>query len=37
LQLNLPEAVDILCVGVSTTVWQISGFVASTTAPVFAD
>jgi len=37
LQLNLPEAVDILCVGVSATVWQISGFVASAAAPAFAD
>ena len=37
LQLNLPAAVDITCVGVSATVWQISGFVASAAAPAFAD
>ena len=28
---------DITCVGVSATVWMVSGFVASDTAPVFAD
>ena len=37
LKIDTPEAVDLLCVGVSTTVWQISGFVASVTAPAFAD
>ena len=30
-------AYDITIVGVSTTVWMVSGFVASDTAPVFAD
>jgi len=28
---------DITCVGVSATIWMVSGFVASDTAPVFAD
>ena len=28
---------DIECVGVSSTVWRITGFVASDTAPAFAD
>ena len=30
-------AYDITIVGVSTTVWMVSGYVASDTAPVFAD
>ena len=33
----LPSYVDILLTGVSTTVWQISGIVASADAPTFAD
>ena len=33
----LPSYVDILLVGVSTTVWQISGIVGSADAPTFAD
>ena len=33
----LPSYVDILLVGVSTTVWQISGIVGSNDAPTFAD
>ena len=28
---------DITCVGISATIWMVSGFVASDTAPVFAD
>ena len=37
LTMALPGAVDLTLVGVSTTKWQISGFVASATAPAFAD
>ena len=37
LKMDIPSAIDILCLGTSTTTWQISGFVASNTAPVFAD
>ena len=37
LQINVPGHYDILIVGVSATIWRISGFVASDTAPAFAD
>ena len=37
LKMDTPEAIDLLCIGTSTTTWQISGFVASVTAPSFAD
>ena len=37
LKMDTPEAIDLLCIGTSTTTWQISGFVASVTAPAFAD
>ena len=37
LQINVPGHYDITIVGVSTTIWRISGFVASDTAPAFAD
>ena len=37
LKMDTPEAIDLLCIGTSTTTWQISGFVASNTAPAFAD
>jgi len=37
LQINVPGHYDIECVGVSSTVWRITGFVASDTAPTFAD
>ena len=37
LQINVPGHYDITIVGVSTTIWRISGFVSSDTAPVFAD
>ena len=37
LQLNVPGHFDIHIVGVSTTIWRVSGFVASDTAPLFAD
>jgi hypothetical protein len=37
LKIDTPEAIDLVLVGVSTTVWQISGFVATVTAPAFAD
>ena len=36
-QINVPGHYDITLVGVSATIWRISGFVASDTAPVFAD
>ena len=36
-QINVPGHYDIECVGVSSTVWRITGFVASDTAPAFAD
>ena len=36
-QINVPGHYDITIVGVSTTIWRISGFVSSDTAPVFAD
>ena len=37
LQINVPGHYDISLVGVSSTVWRVSGFVASDTAPAFAD
>ena len=37
LTLALPGAVDLILVGVATTKWQISGFVASATTPAFGD
>ena len=37
LQINVPGHYDITLVGVSSTVWRVSGFVASDTAPAFAD
>ena len=36
-QINVPGHFDIRLVGVSSTVWRISGFVSSDTAPAFAD
>ena len=36
-QINVPGHYDITLVGVSATIWRISGFVASDTAPTFAD
>ena len=33
----IAQALDITCVGTSTTTWQISGFTASDTAVAFAD
>jgi hypothetical protein len=37
LTLAIAQAHDITCLGTSTTTWQLSGFVASDTAPAFAD
>jgi len=37
LQINVPGHYDITLVGVSSTVWRVSGFVSSDTAPAFAD
>jgi len=37
IQINVPGHFDIRLVGVSSTVWRISGFVSSDTAPAFAD
>ena len=37
LQLNVPASYDITLVGVSSTVWMLSGWVSSATAPAFAD
>jgi len=37
LQINVPGHYDITLVGVSATIWRVSGFVASDTAPAFAD
>ena len=37
LQINVPGHYDITIVGVSTTIWRISGIVSSDTAPTFAD
>ena len=36
-QINVPGHDDITLVGISATIWRISGFVASDTAPTFAD
>ena len=36
-QINVPGHYDITIVGVSSTIWRISGIVSSDTAPVFAD
>ncbi len=36
-QINVPGHFDVRLVGVSSTVWRISGFVSSDTAPAFAD
>jgi hypothetical protein len=36
-QINVPGHFDIRLVGVSATVWRITGFVSSDTAPAFAD
>ena len=37
LQINVPGHYDVECVGVSSTVWRVTGFVASDTAPAFSD
>ena len=37
LQINVPGHYDITIVGVSSTIWRISGIVSSDTAPAFAD
>jgi len=37
LQINVPGHYDVECVGVSATVWRVTGFVASDTAPAFSD
>ena len=37
LQLNIPSGFEVSLVGLSATVWYISGWVASATAPAFAD
>ena len=37
LQINVPGHFDVHIVGVSTTIWRVSVFVASDTAPAFAD
>ena len=37
LQINVPGHYDITLVGVSATIWRISGFVSSDTAPTFAE
>ena len=37
LQINVPGHYEITLVGVSATVWRVSGFVSSDTAPAFAD
>ena len=37
LQINVPGHYDITIVGVSATIWRISGIVSSDTAPAFAD
>ena len=36
-QINVPGHYDITLVGVSSTIWRISGIVSSDTAPTFAD
>ena len=37
LQINVPGHYDVTLVGVSATIWRVSGFVSSDTAPAFAD
>jgi hypothetical protein len=37
LQLNVPASYDITLVGVSATVWMVSGWVAAATVPAFSD
>ena len=37
LQINVPGHFDVHLVGISATIWRVSGFVASDTAPLFAD
>ena len=37
LTINVPGSYNIMCTGVSATVWNIAGYVASDTAPAFAD
>ncbi len=37
LTMALPGAVNLTIVGVSATIWHIAGYVASHTAPAFAD
>ena len=37
LQINVPGHFDVHLVGVSATIWRVSGYVASDTAPAFAD
>ena len=37
LQINVPGHFDVHVVGISATIWRVSGFVASDTAPAFAD
>ena len=36
-QINVPGFYDVECIGVSSTVWRITGIVASDTAPAFAE
>ena len=36
-QINVPGHYDVECIGVSSTVWRVTGFVSSDTAPAFAD
>ena len=37
LQINVPGHFDVHIVGISATIWRVSGFVASDDAPLFAD
>ena len=37
LQINVPGHYDVECIGVSSTVWRVTGYVSSDTAPAFAD
>ena len=37
LTINVPGHYDVECIGVSSTVWRVTGFVSSDTAPAFAD
>ena len=36
-KLMFQDIMMLICVGVSATVWRVTGFVASDTAPAFAD